>query len=587
MPQFMSRLRNGMAKLIAAQPKFERNQVSSSYPIMDLKAQFEEVVWDSASPPPGLSQPVWGPEISTVGRYSREGYTSKTFDKPLIDFNTQVEALARDEDVQLAINHLSSQITGGEHYWKGANDQITEYIEDFSTIIDFDELDTKMVKELLWFGNSFWKPRMGIAHVHNKDDLMHIPISSAVRIWWDRQRIPYKYEFRGAQYQGYHNPDEIIHLMWNPVNASAYGVGFGVAMTSPHSFTQITANGPEPNILPSLLDRKYSNQLTMHITERRYTPRNVYVAEGADEVERAALTAQLQDLKLGEDFVAGSSLKVQELGSMQRAFNPTQFTDTVLGPIMKAMNDFRGKQGTESSHQFANAKTSAVLDQIGLSSFPLTVTRMLIDQLFKPWYEANPLLDPSYGGGMISLPWKACDYELNFGRVAKKDIELADQIKLIELGISAGALSDPVEIRKLLEDAGLGLREEYTEEMNQMYHPDNIMPPDMEMDQTDYSFDNNNVGSPPMDNPIYDSMAIDIRGNPFMPSPIVAQPSDPKLNWTIKEGGPGSGRKKGMGKEHFEKVYGIGSYDVGPESPAGRSGTTKHPAKKREPKDNA
>ncbi|MCK5600929.1 hypothetical protein KAR91_03610 [Candidatus Pacearchaeota archaeon] len=580
MPQFMSRLRNGMAKMIAAQPKFERRQIDGTFPIMDLKAQFEEMVYDAA---PGLSQPVWGPEISTVGHYSREGYTSKTFDKPIIDFKTQVEALARDEDVQLAINHLSSQITGGEHYWKGVNDQIVEHIEDFSTLIDFDELDTMMVKELLWFGNSFWKPRMGIAEIHSKDDLMHIPISSAVRIWWDRQRIPYKYEFRGAEYQGYHNPDEIIHLKWNPVNASAYGVGFGVAMTSPHSFMQITANGPEPNVLPSLLDRKYSNQLTMHVTERRYTPRNVYVAEGADEIERTALQAQLQDLKLGEDFVAGSSLKVQELGSMQRAFNPTQFTDTVLGPIMKAMNDFRGKQGTESSHQFANAKTSAVLDQIGLSSFPLTVTRMLIDQLFKPWYEANPVYDPSYGGGMIAIPWKICDYELNFGRVQKKDIELADQIKLIETGISSGALTDPIEIRKLLEDAGLGLREEYTEEMDAMYHPENAYPQDM--DSTDYSFDNQTMGSPPMDNPEYDSMMIDVRGNSLVPEPYDAQPSDPRLNFTEKEnignvnkmgeGGPGSGRKKGGGADAFDKTYGIGSYDKGPESPA---------VKKKDPK---
>ena len=29
---------------------------------------------------PGMSQPVWGPDLSTVGAYSREGYTSKTFD---------------------------------------------------------------------------------------------------------------------------------------------------------------------------------------------------------------------------------------------------------------------------------------------------------------------------------------------------------------------------------------------------------------------------------------------------------------------------------------------------------------------------
>lgn len=544
--------------MIATQPQSRQNRFDnagrtpvSAIDVMGVKMSFEEAVGFS---PPGLSQPVWGPEISTVGRYSREGYTSKTADRPIIPFTTLADALARDEDVQLAINHLSSQITGGEHYWKGNNEMLTEYIEDFSTEIDFDELDTKIVKELLWYGNTFWKPRMGIANVRTKHDLMHIPISSAVRIWWDRQRIPYKYEFRGAEYQGYHNPDEIIHLMWNPVNASAYGVGFGVAMTTPHTFTQITANGPQDNILPSLLDRKYSNNLTMHITERRYTPRNVYVAPDADEEERATLNARIQDLKLGEDFVAGSKLDVQELGSSQRAFNPTQFTDTVLGPIMKAMNDFRGKQGTESSHQFANASTSAILDQIGLSSFPLTVTRMLIDQLFKPWYEANPIYDPSYGGGYVAIPWKEADYELNFGRVQKKDIELAEQIKLIELAIQTGAVQDPVEIRDLLEDAGLGLRKEYGEQLEDQYANNNAMPPDftnpmeapLATDQAGIgggeipnNFANQNMGSPPMDNPIYDSMAKQVRPqndawqqDPFRPNPYSAQPSDPRLNFT-------------------------------------------------------
>ena len=528
---FGSRLRNSLSKIIASEPRFDNTRPINSLDLMGTKMSMSEVM-------PGLSQPVWGPEISTVGRYSQEGYTSKTFDKPVVPFQAMATALATDEDVGLAINHLSSQVTGGEHYWKGQNDQVANYIEEFSTGIDFDELDTIIVKELLWYGNSFWKPRYGIGNIRNKDDLMHIPISSAVRIWWDRQRIPYKYEFRGAEYQGYHNPDEIIHLKWNPVNASAFGVGFGVSMLSPHAFTQITANGPEDNVLPGMLDRKYSNQLTMHVTERRYTPRNVYVASEADKDERAALKAQIQDLKLAEDLVAGSELKVQELGSSQRAFNPTQFTDTVLGPIMKALNDFRGKQGTESSHQFANAKTSAVLDQIGLSSFPLTVTRMLIDQLFKPWYEANPIYDPMYGGGMVAVPWEVCDYDLNFGRLQKKDIDLEDQVKLIELAISSGALQDPIEIRNLLEDAGLGLREEFGQQMEQQYNDYMAQPADMYDSAYDpgmepNNFTDQNMGSPPMDNPIYDDMAQNVR--PFVPNPKDPQPSDPRLNFTEKK----------------------------------------------------
>jgi len=547
-----NRLRNGLARIISTSPIVSpRTHSTTNLSVMEVKSSLNsDSVPFSEMVPPGLSQPVWGPEISTVGAYSREGYTSKTFDKPFIPFNTMAIALASDEDVSLALNHLSSQITGGEHYWKGENEQITEYMESFTKMIDFDELDTKIVKELLWYGNSFWKPRMGIAHIHSKHDLMHIPISSAVRIWWDRQRIPYKYEFRGAEYQGYHNPDEIIHLAWNPVNASAYGIGLGVAMMSVHRFEQITANGPETNLLPSLLDRKYSNQLTMHITERRYTPRNVWIAPEADEDERAQLEARLQDLKLGEDMVAGSDLKVQELGSSQRAFNPTQFTDTVLGPIMKALNDFRGKQGTESSHQFANAKTSAVLDQIGLSSFPLTVTRMLIDNLFRPWYDENPMYDQSYGGGLVALPWDSCNYELNFGRVQKKDIDLQDQIKLIELAMSTGAVQDPSEIRSLIEDAGLGLREEYGAALEEQYNPMNPMPAnfsdpmnptfdDMGGGEIPNNFSNQRMGTPPNDDPIYNDMIQNVRGNnpatennPFTPNPYSAQPSDPRLNFT-------------------------------------------------------
>jgi len=531
-----SRLNQGMIAMGLATPIPPPQKQFSSVNLNSLKNSISNNGMEFNEMVPGFSQPVWGPEISTVGARSREGYTSIPFDRPVIPFQTQVVALQTDEDVTLAINHLASQITGGEHYWKGANDEMTAYIEDFSKAIDFDEIDTMLVKELLWYGNSVWKARDGVENIRDRDDLMHIPISSFARIWWDRQRIPYKYEFRGAQYQGYHNPDEIIHLKWNPVNASAFGVGFAVPMTSPHTFEQIVSGGMELNKLPSLLDRKYSNQMTMHIAERRYTPRNVYIAKDADDNERATLQAQVQDLRLGEDLVAGSALEIQELGSSARAFNPTQFTDTVLGPIMKAMNDFRGKQGTESSHQFANAKTSAILDQIGLSSFPLTVTRMLIDQLFKPWYDANPLYDPSYGGGYVAVPWETCDFDLNFGRIEKQDTDTKDSIELIKMGWETGAIQDPNELRELLEDAGLGIRKEYSDAMNSQYDT-NQFPPDFGQEplpqfddmgggEIPNNFANQYMGSPPMDNPIYDSMSIDIRG------PGDPQPSDPRLNFT-------------------------------------------------------
>ena len=129
---------------------------------------------------------------------------------------------------------------------------------------------------------------------------------------------------------------------------------------------------------------------------------------------------------------------------------------------------------SESSHQYANAEQSAILDEVGLASFPLAVARQLEDKLFKPWYNTNPLYSGNYGGGLVSMPYDNCEFELNFGRQQKQDVEPEHAMKLIELGIQSGAIQDPNEIRQLLEDHGLGMRKEYAMSLQQQYNPGNI-----------------------------------------------------------------------------------------------------------------
>ncbi len=485
---------------------------------------------------PGLSQPVWGPEISTVGAYSREGYTSRTFDTPTIPFRAQETGLQIDEDVQLAVNHLSSQVTGGAHYVKAEKSFVTDYFKKFTKDLEFDIFDTTLVKELLWYGNSVWKPRMGIQNVHSIKDLMHIPITSFARIWWDRQRIPYKYEFRGAEYQGYHNPGEVIHFTWNHVDSSVFGTGFAVSMTTPRLF-DLPMNGgeTEQRELQSLLDRKYATQYVMQLAEQRYVSRNLWTVEQGDETSRNALQAQVENLDIGQDVIAGTKVEVQELGSQSRNFNPEQFTDLTIGPIFKALNDFRGKQGGSESHQYANAKNSAVLDEIGLSAFPIAIKTQLMSKLFKPWYESNPLPDPATGG-MTWLPWDDLKFELEFGKVEKKDIPVQEQIKLLELYINSPLPKDPVVLNNLFIQAGLGITKDMDEELEKMYDPMALMyqqmmsmPQDMgtgnegenpQQNYVDnggaeigYSFDNQTMGTPPMGNPTYDSMMIQPRGD--------------------------------------------------------------------------
>jgi len=458
-----SRLKNGVAAFMSNQqmvaPARDRSHRGPSLNVNEIRGMLEAA--------PGLSQPVWGPEISTVGAYSREGYTSKTFDTPVISFRAQAQALEIDEDVQLSINHLASKITGGSHYIKAANEELIEYFEEFTNNLEFDIFDTETIKELLWYGNSVYKPRLGIQHVRSADDLMHIPISSFQRIWWDRQRIPYKYEFRGAEYQGYHNPDEVIHFKWNPIDASAFGTGFGVSMTSPRIFEMPTPQGDVQKRLPPLLERKYATQFNMQMGEQRYISRNVWAADGASEDERNALQNQVDNLEVGQDVVAGTKIEVTELGSQSKNFNAEQFMDITQGPIMKAMNDFRGKESGSSGHSYANAKESAILDEIGLAAFPIAIKTQLNEKLFRPWYEAHPMVQMNFLGGMIPVPWEETKFEVQFGEQEKKDIPIEDRIKLIEL-YKDSDVADPLELVKLFAQAGLGLSKTYDTPEEQM-----------------------------------------------------------------------------------------------------------------------
>ena len=542
---FGSRIRNGLAKLLSAESTTQRHH-TNSVNLHNLKNTMNSTLL-SEMVSGGLSMPVWGPEISTIGSYSREGYTSKSFDVPAVPFRVQATALQNDEDVQLAINDLSSKVTGGKHYIKGINESFIEYMEDFTHNLHFDTFDTTLVKELLWYGNSVWKPRRGIANIHSFKDLMHIPISSFVRIWWDRQRVPYKYEFRGAEYQGYHNPGEVLHFKWNPVNASVFGTGFGVSATSTREFSMPLSSEDSVDVqLPSMLDRKYSTQFTMQMAEQRYITRNVWIADGASADQRAVLQNSIEQAQIGQDIVAGTNVEVKELGSQGRNFNAAQFADITQGPLFKALNDFRGKQAGESTHSYANAERAALLDELGLTSFPIALKEQLDELLFEPWYETHPFYDYSYMGGMIPLPWNLSRFDINFGQVDKKDIAVPDMIKLIELYLQAPIVKDPNQILKLFEQAGLPVSEEYMVTIDSMYNDPhgqlaigNAAPNQMQNDQylptADIGggpvFNNQVMGSPPMDDPIYDSMMRDVRGPPNKMVPTNYRRSNQSQDW--------------------------------------------------------
>jgi hypothetical protein len=159
-----------------------------------------------------------------------------------------------------------------------------------------------------------------------------------------------------------------------------------------------------------------------------------------------------------------------------------------------------------------------------------------MEKIFKPWYNANPLPDPETGG-MTWKDWDSLKFEIEFGKVEKKDIPVQDQIKLLELYINSPLPKDPVVLNNLFIQAGLGITKDMDDQLEQMFSPEQLMMNQMmsqpqgfdqqgENPQQDYDspqVDNGGgeVGpdfssgttSPPMDEAIYDSMAINVRGD--------------------------------------------------------------------------
>jgi len=186
---------------------------------------------------------------------------------------------------------------------------------------------------------------------------------------------------------------------------------------------------------------------------------------------------------------------------------------------------------------FANAETAQEEKETGLSAFTINAKIELAHKFFKPWYDANPYFCPDYMAGLIPIDWDDTEFELNFGHVEKKDIPIEQQIKLIELYLSIPGPKNPKTILKMFEQAGMPINEDDfagvemefddpkgqqaidTAEKNSPSSETLQLPPysDMGGGEIYPEFNNQNVGEPPMDNSIYDSMARYPRGK-FVPS---------------------------------------------------------------------
>ena len=402
-----------------------------------------------------IGQPFW---FSNIGgnHFPREGFTYRPYDIPTTDFSDQLKGYIDDEDAQMGINFLAAKTTGGNHYFKAKTTALAEYVETWTKDINLDYINWQVAKELLAFGNSFWRLRVPIWEATSPRDFMQIPIESSKRIWWTPDRRPLWYEFRGADYNGYFRPQEIMHFVYNPINGQVYGFGIMSQLANRVSYLEDTPDGTIFKERESYMDIKHGLQNVSYKVMKRYLPRLVYGAANAGEEVRDTMRSELRVLHDSEDIVHGiKGLDIKELGLTTRPIDPQVFMDMFQASIFKAVQTSKGRiAGQSSGPTYSNGEESAILDEVGLAQFPIQLKFQIQNMIVKPWYEFNRIPDKALALGKIAVPWGAAEFEMMFGKQSKKDLEPEQTAQWVQILQTAGQIS-PKEIRKIAEFVGV------------------------------------------------------------------------------------------------------------------------------------
>ena len=394
--------------------------------------------------------PFW---FSNIGgnHFPREGFTYKPWDSPDIKFSTQLKGILNDGEIEDMLKNLASKAIGTGVTVKSKNKNITEMIEKQLYDINANYFGWLAVKEMIAFGMSFWKPRMPVMYCNSLEHYLHLPVSNLIRIWWTPDRIPIFYEFRGADYNGYFKPDELVTFTWNEINAQVIGTGIMPFLTRTVDFEEFTANGVRTHERSSLLDMKHSTQDTFFQTLKKYMPRFFLnlpdvTVETADQVAE-----DMANIDPTQDIITKlQGATIQELNSNGSSLDPKGYNELISGEIQKTVGTSKNQISSSSSSSRGSAVEQAKLEEdLTYSRLPEYFARQLAEKVIKPWYMANSYRGDDMYDGMIHVPWHAADIRLSCGKEAVGKLEHEHERDWLEMLVLNGEM-EPGELRKII-----------------------------------------------------------------------------------------------------------------------------------------
>jgi hypothetical protein len=352
----------------------------------------------------------------------------------VVSFEAQVSVYLGDTMARSAINFLAEQIAGPGFYTTAekAFKEAKAVVDDFCASVNLDELLLSTAREVVAFGNCFWE-KVTPARLEN---LKMLPIISIEKVERTAEGVIQGYRQTRSYGGGLLKLGQVIHFLWNPVNAEALGSGLIRSLCEGLS-TSIN------EVRPAVADMKARMQKAMIDQFEKFSgPTELWTFKnlGKDDLQIYANVLKKIPSK-GARLAYNDEAEIkQAVVPMGRGWEP--YVQSVENDFLLGLETPIPRLFTTPGFTEASARAALEAAERKVMSLQRFFKRVIEREVFNPIVEQAGF-NPAEAG-----------VRLNWGQPEKPELEFTDMLKAFELGAIRIE-----ELRKMLVKSGWELTE--------------------------------------------------------------------------------------------------------------------------------
>ena len=359
-------------------------------------------------------------------------WQSRLGEKPAVTFETQVSVYIGDTMARSAVDFLAEQVAGPGFYTTAEDEKAKTVVDHFCASVNLDELLLWTAREVVAYGNCFWE-RITPARLEN---VKLLPLIGIEKVERTSEGILTGYRQSRAYGGGFLKPEQVIHFLWNPVNAEALGSGL----------IRSTCEGLQTStgeVRPAIADMKARMEKAMIDQFEKFSgPTELWTFKnlGKDDLQTYANVLKKIPAK-------GARLAYNDEADIKQAVVPMgrgweSYVEVIVNGFLLGLETPIPRLFTTPGFTEASARAALEAAERKVMSIQRFLKRIVEGEVF------NPIVEQA------GYKPEEAKVRLNWGQPEKPSLEFADMLSAYEKG--AIRLD---ELRKMLTKAGWELIE--------------------------------------------------------------------------------------------------------------------------------